>query len=178
MKTQSLKRMIFCALMVAMTVVLSRILCIQTPATKISFSFFPVAMAAMLYGPLWGAICGGMADMIGALMFPVGAFNPMFSVTAAITGLIYGICYHRKFSKGNKAAPFLWAFAGSAANAVIVTLLANTLLLYLYFNMGFVATIGSRIAQVAILVPVQTAALGLIGFPLRDMIEKLGLGGK
>jgi len=178
MKTESLKRMVSCALLIAMTVVLSRILCIQTSVTKISFAFFPIAMAAMLFGPLWGALCGGLADMIGALMFPVGAFNPMFSITAAITGLIYGFCLHRRFDPKNRALPFIWSFGAFFTNGIVVTLLANTLLLYLYFNMGFIATLGSRVMQVVVLVPIQTVATALIGFPLRDRLEKLGFGGK
>jgi len=41
-------------ILVAMQIVLTRILSIQTPIVRIGFSFLPLALTAKLYGPLAG----------------------------------------------------------------------------------------------------------------------------
>ena len=34
--------------------------------------------------------------LVGALLFPTGAFFPGFTLTAACTGLLYGLCLYRR----------------------------------------------------------------------------------
>lgn len=79
------------ALLIALQVVLSRWLSIQTPVLKIGFSFIPVVIAARLYGPVGSALVYGLGDIIGSLLFPVGAYFPGFTVSAVLSGLVYGV---------------------------------------------------------------------------------------
>lgn len=86
MKKLDLKAMVTCAALIAAAIVLSRFLSINAWNLKIGFTFVPVFIAAYLYGPIGGAVVGGIADFIGAILFPIGAYFPGFTLTCVITG--------------------------------------------------------------------------------------------
>lgn len=93
MKKQSLLfKISFSALFIALTIILSRFFALPAlfgiSFLKISFANSVVMFSSFLLGPLWGAIVGGAADVIGALLFPQGgAFNPAYTIPAVLTGL-------------------------------------------------------------------------------------------
>ena len=70
------KIMVTCALLVALQVILARFLSINTTFVVVNFSFLAVALAGILFGPLWGMAVGGVSDLVGASLFPFGAFSP------------------------------------------------------------------------------------------------------
>ncbi len=88
---QNLKRLVTIALLIALQIVLSRFLSIQAWSIKIGFGFIPVVIAATLFGPVDAAIVGGMADLLGTLLFPIGPYFPGFTFTAALIGVIFGL---------------------------------------------------------------------------------------
>ena len=88
---KNLKKVTVTAVLIAMEVVLSRFCSINTVYLKIGFGFVPVAFCAMIYGPLWAAACGAAADFIGAVLFPVAAYFPGFTLTAALIGAVFGL---------------------------------------------------------------------------------------
>ena len=79
------------SILTALEIVLNRFLSINAWNTKIGFSFIPVAVAGMLFGPLGGAVVGALGDLVGAILFPIGAYFPGFTLTAFLTGLVYGL---------------------------------------------------------------------------------------
>ena len=83
----SLRQLTLSALLVALDVVFSRVLAINTPLMKIGLGFAAVAVSAMLYGPAWAALTAALGDLIGALLFPTGAYYWGFTATAASIGL-------------------------------------------------------------------------------------------
>lgn len=55
----------------------------------VSFGGFPIIFSGYLLGPLAGFIVGGVADIVGFIIRPSSfAFNPLFTLTSALTGLI------------------------------------------------------------------------------------------
>ena len=97
MKAQkNTKIMVTCALLVALQVILARFLSINTTFVVVNFSFLAVALSGILFGPLWALAVGAVSDLIGATLFPFGAFFPGFTVTAGLVGLIYGLFLHQK----------------------------------------------------------------------------------
>ena len=77
------------ALLTAMQVVLSRFLSFNTLSLKIGFAFLPVAIGAAVLGPVGGAIVGGLGDFLGAILFPIGPYFPGFTLSCALTGLVF-----------------------------------------------------------------------------------------
>ena len=73
------------ALLVALDIILTRFLSINTQFLRISLGMIPVAIAGIAFGPVWGGLCGAVGDVLGMLIFPSGAYFPGFTLTAALT---------------------------------------------------------------------------------------------
>ena len=86
------------AALVAAEIVLSRFLSFSAWNMKIGFSFLPVAAAAMLLGPIPAGIVAALGDFIGAVLFPIGAYFPGFTLTAFLTGCCFGVFLFREQS--------------------------------------------------------------------------------
>ena len=80
------KKLIVSAQLVALDVVLTRLLAINTPLMKIGLGFAAVALCAVLYGPWWAALTAALGDLVGALLFPTGAFFPGFTLRRPARG--------------------------------------------------------------------------------------------
>lgn len=57
---------------------------------SISFGGFPIIFSGYVLGPVLGFVVGGLADLVGFLIRPsaTGGFNPLFTLTSALTGAI------------------------------------------------------------------------------------------
>ncbi len=86
-----IKKILLGALFLASTIVLGRILSIRTPIITIGFSFVPIMLTAILLGPKYSIFVSVMGDFIGAILFPSGSYFFGFTITAFLTGLIYGL---------------------------------------------------------------------------------------
>lgn len=88
------RKMVFLALMIAMNVVLGRLSIQFTQEIRISVvGFLPIAMAAYLMGPAYGAMAGALGDIVNYLLFThaFGPYFPGYSITAALSGMWYGM---------------------------------------------------------------------------------------
>lgn len=103
----TLETLVCLAVLTAAQVVLSRFLSVQLWNLKFGFSFVPVMLAAYLYGPLGAACVYGIGDLIGALVFPQGAYFPGFTLTAVISGIIWGFLLHKKIIPTKACAAIL-----------------------------------------------------------------------
>ncbi len=147
------KKLAISAMLITLDVLFTRMLAINTPIMKIGFGFAAVACAAMLYGPLWAMLTAALGDLAGALIFPVGAFFPGFTFTAAVTGLIFGLCLHKH--QGGIWRPVL----ASGLNCFLVTLVANTALIAYISGNDFTVLFVTRIVQFFIMFPTQALVL-------------------
>ena len=89
MKTNT-KKLVLTGLLVAIEIILSRFFSVQLPFFRISAAFIPLVLMGMLCGPAYAGAGGAMADFIGAVLFPAGAYFPGFTLTNALTGVAYG----------------------------------------------------------------------------------------
>ena len=89
------KRLCVIAVLIAMQIVLGRLASINVGSyLKIGFGFIPIAVCGILTGPVWTLLMASICDILGALLFPSGAFYWGFTLVAAIGGLIYGLFLH------------------------------------------------------------------------------------
>ena len=159
------KKLIVSAQLLALDVVLTRLLAVNTPVMKIGFGFAAVALCAMLFGPWWAALTAALGDLVGALLFPTGAFFPGFTLTAACTGLIFGLCLYRR-SKN-----LLWPILAALLNTLLVSYLANTAMISYISGSPFVTLLKARAVQLAVMLPVQLVVLGFLS--RSSVIKKL-----
>ena len=64
------KMIVVSAMLIAIEVVFSRLLAINVLIAKVGLGFAAIAVCAMLYGPLWAALCAALGNLAGALLFP------------------------------------------------------------------------------------------------------------
>ena len=141
-------RIVTFGLLIALQVVLSRFLSINLQFLKIGFSFIPIMFAGYLYGASGGVIVALVSDLVGALLFPSGAFFPGFTATAALSGLIYGISFSGKISTAKIAV-------GITSEQVICGLLLNTWWLSIMYGSSFKALLLTRVWQIVVMIFVE-----------------------
>ena len=133
-------RIVLMALLAAIQIVLSRFLSINLWNLKIGFAFVPIALAGMLLGPMGAGLTGVVADLIGATLFPSGAFFPGFTLTAFITAFGYGFFLHKKQGMTNILGAVLFS-------EIIGTLLLNTKWLSILYGTPFMPIFITRVGQ-------------------------------
>ena len=146
------KKLIVSAQLLALDVVLARLLAINTPVMKIGLGFAAVALCAMLYGPWWAALTAALGDLLGSLLFPTGAYFPGFTLTAACTGLIFGLLLKR----GDRS---LRPVLAAALNTLLVSYLANTWMICLITGNPMKVMLAARAVQLAVMLPLQSLVL-------------------
>lgn len=165
------------AILVALEIVLNRFCSINTFGWKIGFSFVPVVAAAVIYGPAVGAIVGGLGDLIGALLFPIGPYFPGFTVCAALMGAVYGLFLYRgenSFSlfKGDKVNLFRHVVPAVLINGIVLGLFVNTVWVsILYGSKTYWGWFMYRLPEYALMVPVKIIIIPVI-IKLCEKIKK------
>ncbi len=158
------------ALLTAMQIVIARILVIPlSESLRISFSFIPVVIAARRFG-VWGAVTVyGLGDFIGAVAFPTtGAYFPGFTLTAMVSGLIYGLLLGKKTSN-------LRIVLSVVLSQLLCTVLMNSYWISTLYGAPFTATAVSRLGQAAVMGAVQTVFMVLC---LERICSRIKFGGR
>ena len=153
MKKIDVKTMVVCAVLIAAAIVLSRFLSINAWNLKIGFTFIPIFLAGYLFGPVKGALVGGVADLLGALLFPIGAYFPGFTLTCALEGATYGSLLHKK----QTPARILIAVG---IVQLVLGLLVNTYWISVLYGSPFVPLLATRAVQCIIMIPVEFIVIG------------------
>ena len=164
-----LKVMIHVALLVALEVVLSRFCSISTQFGKIGFAFVPLAVCGMLFGPWWSCLTGGLADFLGAILFPIGPYFPGFTLSNALTGLLFGILLHNCFSGWGKVV------AASVITNFAVSLFLSTWWLSLLYGSPYLGLLPTRLIQSCIMTVLEVAVLRLIQKPMGVYFRQMRL---
>ena len=170
-KSFSARTVAYVAVFVALEIVLNRFGSINTMGWKIGFSFIPIALCAMLFGPAWAALAGALADLLGATLFPIGVYFPGFTVIAAVMGAVYGLFLYKK----DPPRFFTNVIPPTLINCLICGLLINTLWVsMLYGSRDYFGWFVYRLPQYAVLVPVHLIFLPLLP-KLTQAMRKAGL---
>lgn len=149
-KREITKKIALLGVLTAMGVVLGRFVpLVNILTSKYEFSFAAVMLAAYLTGPVGGAVVGGLIDLIGALLVPTGAYFPGFTLTAALTGLVFGLLLYK-----NCTVPKI--IIAVLSTQAVCSLLINTLFISVFFSpKGFTALLAARAVQAVIMSAIQ-----------------------
>ncbi|MDR0943399.1 MAG: folate family ECF transporter S component [Ruminococcus sp.] len=125
---------------------------------KFNLAFIAVAIAGALYGPLPTALMCVAGDILVCIL---GGDAPLWqlTVTAALTGLIYGFFLYGRTGK-NLA---LFSIFARIADSIIITIGLNTLIL---MSVGFLSptlpAFISRLTKALIEIPVYSLVLAVL----------------
>lgn len=152
MRKMQTKLVVTIGLLAAMHIVLSRFLSINAWNIKIGFAFVPVFLAAWAYGPVPAAAVGALGDFLGAILFPIGPYFPGFTLSCALTGVIFGLLLHKE-----QTLPRI--FAAVMLNQFGVSLLLSTLWLHILQGAPYTVLLAARVWQSAILAAVELVTI-------------------
>lgn len=161
------------ALLIALTVVLSNILGIETQLLKVTFAFVPQMVMGMLFGPFWTAVGAVIADLIGNTMFAKAPFFIGFTLNKIIAGLIYGYFFYNK--------KVTWK--NTILCAVTLTLLLSLCLTPIWLSMMYHIPLNQwqlwvpRLIKAAIMIPIEAGTMYVVGnmLPIDQLTKKLKL---
>ncbi len=148
MTREKTKMLVTLGLLIAAQVVLSRFCSIAAWNFKLGFGFVPIVVAALIYGPVASATVAGVSDLLGAVLFPIGAFFPGYTLTAVLRGVIYGVFLYKKPTLPRTAAAVLLTQG-------LLSLLLNSFWISFTSGSPYGPLVWTRLAQCAIAAPVE-----------------------
>ena len=162
---KNVKTLVIMAMMIALEVVLSRFLSVPIGAElKFGFNFVPICVVAYLYGPVASLLVGGLGDLLGALLFPVNTIFYGFTVTAALTGLVFGLFLHKNYN-------FLRILFSVLIVQIALTIFLDALWFNIYYGTPYPVMLVTRAVKAGVMVVVQCVTLNLI-LPVMNRISR------
>lgn len=167
------KKIILSALLLATLIILSRFLSIKTPIVKISFSFVPTMLCAIWLGPKWTILINVLGDLIGATLFPSGAFFIGYTISTAASGLIYGLLLYKKEEDTYSEKQFV---IRTILSVILVTAIVNIGLNTLWLNItsgkAFMVLMASRLVKELVMIPIKVITIIFLERVLRKPFNK------
>ena len=168
-----LKKIILTAVLLAMLIILSRFLSIKTPITKISIAFIPTMLCAIWLGPKWTVLLNVLGDIIGATLFPTGAFFAGYTISTGIAGLIYGLLMYKKDDDTYTEKVFIIRTTIAVILvSVIVNMGLNTLWTSIITGKAFIVLFYTRIVKQLIMIPIHIIVIIFLERALRNPFNK------
>lgn len=155
-KKSSTQRLVIMAFMIALSVILTRFCSINTPIVRIGFGFLPCAFMGIMFGPIWAGVGYAAADVLGMSIFPSGTYFPGFTVTAFLTGIVYGLFYH------NREVTIRSSVIPNLIVSIFLNLVLDTLWLMILMGQGFWALLPARIIKCSVMFAIQVLLIPLI----------------
>ena len=170
------KKIILAAFLLALLIVLSRFASIQTPLLVISTSFVPIMMAAIWLGPKYSTLIAGLGDLIGAFFFPFGTYFPGFTISAAISGFLYGVFLYQNPEKGEAETP-KWKFIialilSSILDLGIVNIFMKSWWLHILYQEAYFTILTARVLAQIIMLPIQVLSIFVLEKLTRPFVKK------
>jgi len=138
------KKIVYAGLFISINIILARMLAFYpVPTIRISFENIPLMLSGIILGPFMGAVTGGMADIIGTVMFPppTGAtYFPGFTISKILVGLIPALLY-----RNLKGYNIVKITVSVIVTEIICSLTLDTLWLSIMYNKGMLVLLPTRI---------------------------------
>ncbi len=157
------------AMLTALLVVLSLFCTIKTDALKITLDFIPVMIAAKLYGIRGAGLVAGLGDIIGYICHPTGPWFPPITVTAIITGIVFGILL--KDNSLQTVREKLSAVISVVISQLLISAFVTPLWLNILYKTSYMTFFITRLPQIAVMTAIQ-----LIFIPIMiKSIDSIGI---
>lgn len=134
----------------------------------ISLAPVPVMLSGILFGPLAGGLVGFVAETAGFFMeAPAGGYNPVFSITMALFGVIAGLFYLK--SEKNS----IWkATSLSITVQIVCSVIINTLAIWLFYGAPLIPLLIKRSVGALIELPLYAWLLMVLIEALRPLVHR------
>jgi ECF transporter S component (folate family) len=174
---KSIRCLTVTGVLIALFVVLDAYAIIRiNQSLKITFSFIPLAVTGMLYGPVVCMLAAIPCDILGVVLGG-GGFLPLFTLVCVIQGFVYGVLLY-KFEVKKSFWENTRLLIAQTVVIFGVNLVLNTSVLYYYGIIGggdetLYSLIALRVVKNLTLYPIEAALLYLTLVPVRVAYTKV-----
>ena len=156
------------ALLIAMSIVFSRVLSISTGFVRFNLGSLPVLLAALLFGPWAGFAVGVVADMIGGVLAGY-AINPLITLGAGAIGLVAGYAWQKLPNLRTGLRLQISVLLGHFVGSMVI----NSLALRIFYGYAW-SVLLTRIPNAIVLAAVNTVLLRILleNRALMKMVKK------
>lgn len=156
LKKLTLQDLVTMGLLIAISLVLQRI-SFGSNLTKVGLGFIGTVLLGRFFGPVWGGIAAGIADLLSAAIFGIaGGFFPGFTLSAIVAGVIYGFFFYNQEVK-------IWrVIAAIIIVTLVVNVLMNTYWLTIMYGMDWRVLLMQRLLKEAVVPWIQMGITWLV----------------
>ena len=151
----SVRTLVMLALLVAMSIVFSRVLSISTGFVRFNLGSLPVLLAALLFGPGAGFAVGAVADIIGGVLAGY-AINPLITLGAGAIGLVAGYVWQKLPDYRTGLRLSISVLLGHFVGSMVI----NSLALRIFY--GYASVLLARIPNALVLSAVNIVLLRIL----------------
>lgn len=131
----TIQTMTLSAVFVAISIVCGKYLAINAgPFLRFSFENLPIILSGIMFGPVIGAVVGGTADLIGAMIVYGGDMNIIVTLGAISIGLISGLMWKLLSKLPNAVRLLLATFVAHIIGSVIIKSLGLSAYYFAQYN--------------------------------------------
>ncbi|MGN0707727.1 MAG: folate family ECF transporter S component [Faecalibacterium sp.] len=152
----SIRTLTILALLIAMSIVFSRVLSISTGFLRFNLGSLPVLLAAVMFGPGAGFAVGAVADIIGGVLSGY-AINPLITLGAGAIGFVAGLAWRYLPGKNTALRLGCSVLLGHIVGSMIITSLA----LRIFYGYAW-SVLAARIPNALVLSVVNTVLLRIL----------------
>lgn len=167
------KKIILSAMLLALVIILSRFVSIETQFLVISLDFIPIMICAILLGPKYSTLIAVLGDLIGAILFPFGSYFPGFTISAGIRGLIYGLILYNKSGEEFSNLNFLIRLTVSSVLVLgVVNIFITSFWLHMLYGKAYFAIVVTRVTTQVIMLPIQIITVFSLNKFIKPVVNK------
>lgn len=142
------------AMLTALNLILNSMRIVVSSMLEISFAFLAIAAAGLLYGPIMAGIIAVIADTIGFFLSPSGGFFPGFTLSAFLSGFLFGMFFYKKKVTVKRV------IVASVCNMVLFSFILTPLWLNIMYGSALMSSV--RAIKAILCFPIDTALLFLV----------------
>ncbi len=160
---RSIRVVTFCGVMGALAVVLGALTTINIgPYVKFGLSGLPDQAVDYLFGPAVGAVFSGALEVIKFILRPDGVYFPGFTLSAVLSGLIWGFALYRR------PLTLVRVIVAQLLIKIFINLGCNTLWLVILYHKAAWAIFPARVVANLTRLPAEV----LISYVLLKTLER------
>ncbi len=166
------KKIIISGLLLALLIVLSRFVSIKTNTLVISFSFIPIIMSAIWLGPKYSTLIAMLGDLIGAILFPFGTYFIGYTISQALTGLVYGMFLYKKGEELSTKELLIRLTISSLIVLILINVFLTSLWIHIQLGEAYILIMNARIVAQICMFPIQLIIIYALEKYTRPIVKK------
>ena len=158
---------VFCGLMGALSIILGLFASIHFGPFSITYAWIPNRIIDFMFGPVVGALYGGVMDVIKFMLKPNGSFNLAYTAMAVLAGLIFGVVLY------NKQISFMRIVFAQTLVKIFINVGMGTYLMAFERGQAFMALMPVRLIKNLIMIPLDSILLFIVLSALTKILPRL-----